>query len=257
MKDADPGRAADQRSAVGPGAESGWGLREQIVVVLALSLLESAAFALVSLLEAPVDRSVAVATFRSFDLVRQLLSTLFGLAPVALVLYLVRRPGEGGLRSIGIDGERLARDLAWAIGLAALVGAAGLGVYAAAIELGINRLVIPVPPLGHWWTIPVLILGSTENALLEEVVVVGYLVTRLPRLGWGPASTVLASGVLRGSYHLYQGWGGFAGNLALGLFFGWLFVRTKRLWPLVVAHVLLDVGAGLGYIAFCPVDPFC
>lgn len=240
-----------------PGAEAGWGLREQIVVVLALSLLESAAFALVSLLEAPVDRSVAVATFRSFDLVRQLLSFLFGLAPVALVVYLVRRPGEGGLRSIGLDGDRPARDVAHGILMAAAVGAVGLGVYAAAIELGFNRLVIPVPPLGHWWTIPVLVLGSAENALLEEIIVVGYVLTRLPRLGWSPVATVAASAVLRGSYHLYQGWGGFAGNLLLGLFFGWLFVRTGRVWPLVAAHLLLDVGAGVGYILFCPIAPFC
>jgi hypothetical protein len=36
----------------------------------------------------------------------------------------------------------------------------------------------------------------------------------------------------------------------MGLLFGWLFVRTRRTWPLVVAHLLLDTGAGLGYILF-------
>ncbi|GBC86642.1 hypothetical protein HRbin12_00640 [bacterium HR12] len=36
----------------------------------------------------------------------------------------------------------------------------------------------------------------------------------------------------------------------MGLFFGALFVRTRRAWPLVVAHVLLDVGAGVGYLLF-------
>ena len=58
-----------------------------------------------------------------------------------------------------------------------------------------------------------------------------------------------ASAVLRASYHLYQGWGAFTGNLALGLFFGWIFVRWRRTWPLVIAHTLVDVGAGVLYIA--------
>ena len=63
-------------------------------------------------------------------------------------------------------------------------------------------------------------------------------------------AAVGTSALLRGSYHLYQGWGGFAGNLAMGLFFGVLFVRWRRTWPFVVAHFLLDLGAGIGYLAF-------
>ena len=59
-----------------------------------------------------------------------------------------------------------------------------------------------------------------------------------------------ASAILRGSYHLYQGWGGFLGNLAMGALFGVVFVRTRRVWPLVVAHFLLDVGAGVGFLLF-------
>ena len=30
---------------------------------------------------------------------------------------------------------------------------------------------------------------------------------------------VVASALLRGSYHLYQGWGGFVGNAIMGLVF--------------------------------------
>ena len=60
---------------------------------------------------------------------------------------------------------------------------------------------------------------------------------------------MVTAAILRGSYHLYQGWGGFAGNLVLGLFFGTLFVRWRRTWPLVIAHGLVDTVAGVGYIA--------
>ncbi len=82
------------------------------------------------------------------------------------------------------------------------------------------------------------------------MIVVGYLITRLQQLRLSEPAAIGASALLRGAYHLYQGWGGFAGNLALGVFFGLFFTRTRRTWPLVVAHFLLDVGAGIGYILF-------
>jgi membrane protease YdiL (CAAX protease family) len=98
--------------------------------------------------------------------------------------------------------------------------------------------------------VPVLFMSAIQAALVEEVIVVGYLVTRLQQLGLTTVAAVGASSLLRGTYHLYQGWGGFAGNLALGAFFGFVFVRTRRTWPLVIAHFLIDVGAGIGYLLF-------
>ncbi len=53
--------------------------------------------------------------------------------------------------------------------------------------------------------------------------------------------------MLRGSYHLYQGLGGFFGNLAMGLLFGWLYHRWGRITPMVVAHTILDVVAFVGF----------
>jgi len=118
------------------------------------------------------------------------------------------------------------------------------------VALGVNRFVVPVPPLGHWWTVPVLLLRAAEAALTEEVIVVGYLITRLQQFRLSTAGAVGLSAILRGAYHLYQGWGGFAGNVALGILFGLIFVRTRRTWPIVIAHFLLDVGAGAGYLMF-------
>ena len=51
------------------------------------------------------------------------------------------------------------------------------------VALGVNRFVIPTPPPGHWWTIPALFMNAGEAALLEEVVVIGFLITRLRQLG--------------------------------------------------------------------------
>jgi membrane protease YdiL (CAAX protease family) len=66
-------------------------------------------------------------------------------------------------------------------------------------------------------------------------------------LGRWENSSVTVSAVLRGSYHLYQGFGGFVGNVVLGLVFGRLWQRTGRLWVLVTAHTLLDVVSFVGY----------
>ena len=98
-----------------------------------------------------------------------------------------------------------------------------------------------------WWTVPVLILAAVQNAVLEEFVVVGYLLTRLRDLGWQAGSALAASAILRGSYHLYQGFGAFIGNLVMGVIFAFFFLRTRRILPLVIAHALLDIVAFVGY----------
>jgi membrane protease YdiL (CAAX protease family) len=107
-----------------------------------------------------------------------------------------------------------------------------------------------VPANAHWWTVPVLLLSALENAIVEEVIAVGYLLSRLRDLRWTPWIAIIASSVLRGSYHLYQGFGQALGNVAMGLIFAWWFQRTKRLLPLVIAHALLDVVAFVGYLWF-------
>lgn len=223
-------------------------LREEVLVVLSLSLLASAVYAIISLTSAPIE-GVKVFVIAQVGLATQLANVAFGLAPVWLVVFLVRRSGEG-LGAIGLAWDRPRSDLLRGAALFVVVGAVGIGVYLTAVALGVNRFVVPVPPLGHWWTVPVLLLASAEAALVEEVIVAGYLITRLRQLRWGPAAAVGAGALLRGAYHLYQGWGGFAGNLALGLFFGLFFLRTRRTWPLVLAHFLLDVGSGIGFLLF-------
>ena len=218
-------------------------------MVLALSLLASAVFAILDLLSAPVSGVFVASADQTNEFAKQLAGFVFGLAPFFLVLHLVRRDG-GGLASIGLDRDRPRADLTRGLALFVIVAAGGIGIYLGAVALGVNRFVVPVPPLHHWWTVPALFLNAGQAALLEEGIVVGYLVTRLQQLGWAPMAAVLASGLLRGSYHLYQGWGGFAGNLLMGLLFALLFIRWRRTWPFVVAHFLLDVGAGVGFLLF-------
>jgi membrane protease YdiL (CAAX protease family) len=224
-------------------------LGEEILIVLSLSLLASAVYSILTLFEAPISGVRVVSVSQSTDVLRQFLGVAFGLAPVWLVTYLVRRTGEG-VGSIGLRFDRPGDDVRSGLVLFAIVAIGGIVVYLAAVALHVNRFVIPVPPLGHWWTYPVLGSRALEAGLLEEIVVVGYLVTRLRQIGFSEIAAVGASALLRGSYHLYQGWGGFLGNVAMGVLFAFVFSRTRRTWPLVIAHTLLDIGAGVGFILF-------
>jgi len=225
-------------------------LVEELLIVLSLSLLASAAYAILSFTAAPVNRSVSVAVIpQTPRLAAQLVPIAVALVPVWLVFYLLRRNSERPA-VIGMAFDRPRWDVTGGVLLALLVGAAGVVIYIVSVRLGHNRLVVPVPPLGLWWSIPLLVVSAAQNALLEETIVVGYMVTRLQQVGTPALAAIGLSSVLRGSYHLYQGWGGFTGNLLMGLLFGLVFLRWRRTWPLVIAHTLLDVGAGLLYIGF-------
>ena len=91
-----------------------------------------------------------------------------------------------------------------------------------------------------------------DDGGIEEVVVVGYLVTRSRQLGVPPWTAVVLAALLRGVYHLYQGFGAGLGNVVMGLVFGAWYVRTGRVMPLVVAHVVIDLVAFIGYATVAP-----
>jgi membrane protease YdiL (CAAX protease family) len=93
----------------------------------------------------------------------------------------------------------------------------------------------------------VLVLYAFQNGMLEETVMIGYLLTKLEQLSVRPWVAILFSALLRGCYHLYQGFGAFLGNAAMGLIFGVLFRRWRRVTPFIIAHSLIDAGAFLGY----------
>jgi membrane protease YdiL (CAAX protease family) len=180
------------------------------------------------------------------DLFLQLVSLGSGVAPVLLVFYLLARNGEGP-SSIGVDRSQPGKDLLRGVALAALIGGSGLGLYLAAYKLGFNVNVVAENLPDIWWRFPVLVLSALQNGLLEEVLVIGYLLTRLRRLGVSPYWAVAIAAVLRGSYHLYQGFGGFAGNAVMGVIFGVLFLRWRRATPMIIAHTLIDGVAFIGY----------
>lgn len=181
-----------------------------------------------------------------FDLFLQLMSIASGVAPALLAIYLLARNGERP-GSIGIDTSEPGRDLLRGAALAAVTGGTGLVLYYVAFRAGISLNIVAAHLPDVWWRVPVLVLSALQDGILEEVLVVGYLLSRLRMLGVSPAAAVAVSAVLRGSYHLYQGIGPFIGNAAMGVLFGTLFLRWRRTNPMIIAHTLINTVAFVGY----------
>jgi membrane protease YdiL (CAAX protease family) len=233
----------------------------EVWLVLALSLGASAVYAVVSLigsLTAPGGIGHATATLNAsqapgrpwLDLTYQLLGIFFALMPVLLATYLLQRePGDArGL--LGLNLSRPGFDVGFGFSLAAVIGIPGLGLYVLARHLGINATVVAAALPHVWWAVPVLVLSAIQNAVVEEVIVVGYLLTRLREFRWPTPYAIATSAVLRGSYHLYQGFGAFVGNAIMGVIFGLFYKKFGRVTPLIVAHSILDIVSFVGYTIF-------
>ncbi|ACV76649.1 CPBP family intramembrane glutamic endopeptidase [Nakamurella multipartita] len=229
----------------------------ELVVVFLITLGTSGLSSLVSLIDsllaaAPLSsQSVAIVVPQAqaslLDLARQVILIVRGFAWGGLGLYLLWRSGVNLRARLGLDLRRPWSDLGVGVVLTAVIGIPGIALYLSAVAIGINLTVAPSTLNDVWWRLPVLIGAAIENGFLEEVLVVGYLITRLEQLklpGW--AAIGISAG-LRGSYHLYQGFGGFLGNAVMGVVFAWWFRRTRRLWPLIIAHSLLDIFSFAGY----------
>lgn len=163
----------------------------------------------------------------------------------ALGVYLLWR---SGIRPSAWGAVRPSpRDVPPGLGFAALIGIPGLALVAAASAFGFNAHLEAASEESPWWRILLLCLVAVGNAVAEEVLVVGYLMVRLRQLGAGDRVSLVASSLLRGTYHLYQGFGGGVGNVVMGLVFGRWYQKTGRLWPLIIAHAVIDVIAFAGY----------
>jgi uncharacterized protein len=235
--------------------------RVEVWLVLGLSLGASGVYAVVDLLRTATAKggiAGATATLNTsqapgrpwFDLAYQLLGIFFSLVPVFLAVHLLGRTYPKVMSLLGIDRTRPGLDALTGVGLAALIGIPGIGLYVLGRQLGITVQVVAADLPKVWWGIPVLILSAIENAISEEVIVVGYLTTRLTEFKWSLPLVILTSALLRGSYHLYQGIGAFFGNAVMGVIFAYFYRRYGRVLPLIVAHSILDIVSFVGYDLF-------
>jgi hypothetical protein len=113
----------------------------------------------------------------------------------------------------------------------------------------------------HWahrtWNISAALFGSTVtflpflfaliNPFDEELIVRAFLITEVEETYQAPKLAAVASVILQTSYHLYQG---LLSALTLGTSFTLFtvyFVRKRRILPVILAHLYMDVLALLLY----------
>ena len=236
----------------------------ETLLILGISLGKSAVYSILNIINRltyQVPLSEQTSTMNSavtpdrpwLDLAYQVAGIVFPMVPALLALYLLRLTGDRA--GIGFDLRRPGFDVSRGFLAAAVIGIPGLAFYYAARFVGINTDVQPANLAAHWWTIPAYAGLAVMNGVLEEVVMLAYLFTRLGQLGWRAWQFLVFSAVVRGAYHLYQGFGGGLGNVVMGLVFGLLYLRWRRVGPLVVAHVILDLVSFIGYALLAPYLP--
>lgn len=259
----DPGLDThDDAPAAAASAPGFGGLRTdlwvQILLVLGVSLGASALWSILNLAETMTtvgiaDSQAQMNTAQSpspvFDVLRQCLGILLAFVPVVLALYFLA--GSAGqlksvVRQIGLDFKAPWPDLGLGLLLFLVMGLGTLGLYQAGRALGITAELTTNAGGTEWWNIALLVAQAVRHSVVEEVIVVAFLADRLLRVGWSWPAVLIGSAVLRGSYHLYQGIGPALGNVVMGLVFLWLYRKTGRIMPLVIAHFLLDV---VGFLA--------
>jgi|SRR5689334_19330325 len=93
----------------------------------------------------------------------------------------------------------------------------------------------------------IVISASLLNPIFEEFLWLGYAIPAVASR-FGVAFAAAVSITLRVAVHLYQGKLAFISVLPIALVLTFYFVRSGRLWPTVVAHVIID-ALGLSRLA--------
>jgi membrane protease YdiL (CAAX protease family) len=219
----------------------------ELLVVLAIFPL-GATYAAVQDLTQRIQTHVPVVAHAIPPINGTWLPVLFGsvvefiqLGAAFLVWYLLARSGEG-LESINLGGRRLRMDLAYLLPVFVIVqwlpqligshilNATGLQGY----------FLIPSP---QFLSLSALtteqIVASVVAGILEEIVILGYLVRRLEQRGFNGIAVVAIDVAVRVSYHLYYGWNVIP-IACWALVSVLVYLRVRRLLPFILCHIAWD-----------------
>ncbi|MGZ0244101.1 MAG: CPBP family intramembrane glutamic endopeptidase [Actinomycetales bacterium] len=226
---------------------------QELWLVLMVSLGASAIYSVLSLarkLTSTQGLAGSVTTINQplaktpwLDLVSQLASISLALVPVLLALYFLR------MDNIKIGLMPVKKDWVIGVSLPLLIGIPGIALYVVALNLGLTSRIVPSSLGDYWWTPVVLVLAALRSGLQEEIIAVAFLAKKLKiiRPEITIISVVVISSLFRASYHLYQGFSAFLGNFVMGLVFGYLFMRSGRVAPLVIAHTIMNTAVFIGF----------
>jgi uncharacterized protein len=138
-----------------------------------------------------------------------------------------------------------ARDIGRALAIFLALWAVENGLGYLKLFLGLPRQMPAVRIVG---SDPALIVAlSVLDPIFEEFLYLGFVFNAIQRYGVVVAATAVVC--LRVAIHLYQGAGALAAQLAFAILLTTYYARTRRLWPIVLAHVITDLAAfGMVYL---------
>jgi CAAX protease family protein len=177
------------------------------------------------------------------ELVPSLVGIIFQLflswSPVLVIGYLLARSREGW-RGIGLTrfrpGDVGMGAVLWAASFVLVIVLAQLFQYFGQREVDFLSEGLPL-----WFRVVQAVSIAVTAGVTEEIVVRGYAQTRLEQLRVSTATILVVPTLLWGVLHVYQGLGAAMTIFGLGLMYAWYYHRTRRLWPLILAHTLFDM----------------
>jgi membrane protease YdiL (CAAX protease family) len=177
------------------------------------------------------------------ELVPAVVSIVFELflswSPVLVIGYLLARSREGWT-GIGLTrfrpGDVGMGVILWVASFILVLVLAQLFQYFGQREVDFLPEELPL-----WFQTVQAVLIAVTAGVTEEIVVRGYAQTRLEQLRASTAVILLLPTALWGVLHVYQGLGAALTIFGLGLMYAWYYHRTRRLWPLILAHILFDM----------------
>jgi membrane protease YdiL (CAAX protease family) len=162
-------------------------------------------------------------------------------AVVPLALFLLARTGQPP-SVMGLGMPSFMGDVLPGLGIAGAAFGSELIILLPLSPLLIHHSsLINQVPTGHvpWYYLFWGLAISATTAITEEVLVNGYLLTRLGQFGWTPRSALVLSLTLRTSYHVYYGLG-FLLTIPFGFFVTRSFQKHRKLTRPITAHFLFD-----------------
>lgn len=174
-----------------------------------------------------------------------LISTIIMQWLIFLMIYVSAFREKTGLAGLGFKKIR-GVDFLWGFSFLLVANLILSGVAWILGQIGLPMpgeisLLIPTDTTGRIVWVAV----SLTAGICEETAFRGYLMTRIKILGKfnGWIVPTLISAIVFGACHAYQGWPGFIVITCYGLMFSLLYLRTRSLWPLIIAHFFQDFGA--------------
>ncbi len=161
-----------------------------------------------------------------------------------LVLALLRRERCAGRPLVALlapGGMGRAGRLRWDLALGVFGALNGLFIAYVALEVAFRGAWPSLPTLVTWQRLFLVIAVPLQAAFCEELVWRGYLISQYEARGYAPGKAVLLAAISFACIHGVYLPSKLAVTFLFGLIAGFYYVRERNLWPLMLAHLCIDV----------------